>query len=176
MNNFQPKRYQRRAFQKHLGLTVQVGHLGYFEEHYQLYTQYQKYRHLGGGMDSDDQEQYKQFLLQSKVNSLLIEFRDGPNDSEPGKLRMVSIIDMIQDGLSSVYTFYDASDKKASYGTYCIMWQLQQAKDLGLPYLYLGYYIKESPKMSYKAEYEPIEVLLDSQWQVNRTTDTTESQ
>mgnify|MGYP000016942138 CR=1 FL=1 len=176
VNHFQAKRYQRRAFQKHHGLSVQVGHLGYFEEHYQLYMQYQKHRHLGGGMDSDDQEQYKQFLLQSKVNSRLIEFRDGPNDSEPGKLRMVSIIDMIQDGLSSVYTFYDASDKKASYGTYCIMWQLQQAKDLGLPYLYLGYYIKESPKMSYKAEYEPIEVLLDSQWQVNPPIEITKSQ
>jgi arginine-tRNA-protein transferase len=128
---------------------------------------YQHDRHLGGGMDGDDQDQYKQFLLQSKVNSRLIEFRDGPTDDSPGKLRIVSIIDVIQDGLSSVYTFFDTSNPHNSYGTYAILWQIEQAKKLQLPYLYLGYYIQDSPKMSYKAQFEPLELLVDDHWQKN---------
>jgi arginine-tRNA-protein transferase len=119
---------------------------------------------MGGGMDSDDQEQYQQFLLQSKVNTRLVEFREGSLSPEPGKLRMVSIIDVLQDGLSSVYTFFDTSVLQASYGTFCILWQIEQVKKLKLPYLYLGYYIKESSKMSYKAEFEPLEILDHHQW------------
>ncbi|MFM6962385.1 MAG: arginyltransferase [Polynucleobacter victoriensis] len=167
IQQFAPKRYQKRAFKKHQGLQAKVGHLAYIQEHYELYMSYQKDRHAGGGMDSDDQDQYQQFLLQSKVNTRLVEFRDGPNDPEPGKLRMVSIIDIIHDGLSSVYTFFDTSVENASYGTYCIMWQLEQAKKLNLPYLYLGYLIKESPKMAYKSEFEPLEILVDDHWQLN---------
>lgn len=167
IQQFAPKRYQKRAFKKHQGLQTKVGHLAYIQEHYELYMSYQKDRHAGGGMDSDDQDQYQQFLLQSKVNTRLVEFRDGPNDPEPGKLRIVSIIDIIQDGLSSVYTFFDTSVENASYGTYCIMWQLEQAKKLNLPYLYLGYLIKESPKMAYKSEFEPLEILVDDHWQLN---------
>lgn len=167
IQQFAPKRYQKRAFKKHQGLQAKVGHLAYIQEHYELYMSYQKDRHAGGGMDSDDQDQYQQFLLQSKVNTRLVEFRDGPNDPEPGKLRIVSIIDIIQDGLSSVYTFFDTSVENASYGTYCIMWQLEQAKKLNLPYLYLGYLIKESPKMAYKSEFQPLEILVDDHWQLN---------
>lgn len=167
IQQFAPKRYQKRAFKKHQGLQAKVGDLAYIQEHYELYMSYQKDRHAGGGMDSDDQDQYQQFLLQSKVNTRLVEFRDGPNDPEPGKLRIVSIIDIIQDGLSSVYTFFDTSVENASYGTYCIMWQLEQAKKLNLPYLYLGYLIKESPKMAYKSEFEPLEILVDDHWQLN---------
>jgi leucyl-tRNA---protein transferase len=167
VTQFKAKRYQQRAFHKHQDLVVKIGHLGYFEDHYELYLKYQQQRHQGGGMDFDDEDQYKQFLLQSKVNTRLIEFRDGPQASEPGKLRMVSIIDIIQDGLSAVYTFFDTTVQNASYGTFAIMWQIQQAKELGLPYVYLGYYIQESPKMSYKANFEPLEILVDSQWHLH---------
>jgi leucyl-tRNA---protein transferase len=160
IERFKPKRYQQRAFKKHQNLEVKIGHLEFFQEHYDLYMSYQHDRHLHGGMDGDDQDQYKQFLLQSKVNSRLIEFRDGPDGEEPGKLRIVSIIDVVQSGLSSVYTFFDTS-----YGTFAIMWQIEQTRKLQLPYLYLGYYIKESPKMSYKAQFEPLEILVDDVWQ-----------
>ncbi len=165
IERFKPKRYQQRAFKKHQDLEVKIGHLEFFQEHYDLYMSYQHDRHLHGGMDGDDQDQYKQFLLQSKVNSRLIEFRDGPDGEKPGKLRIVSIIDVVQSGLSSVYTFFDTSHQSASYGTFAIMWQIEQTRKLQLPYLYLGYYIKESPKMSYKAQFEPLEVLVDDVWQ-----------
>jgi arginine-tRNA-protein transferase len=167
VERFSPKRYQQRAFKKHQNLSVKIGHLEFFQEHYDLYMSYQHDRHLHGGMDADDQDQYKQFLLQSKVNSRMIEFRDGPDGDEPGKLRIVSIIDIVQSGLSSVYTFFDTKNTSASYGTFAIMWQIKQTKKLQLPYLYLGYYIEESPKMSYKAQFEPLEVLVNDVWQRN---------
>jgi arginine-tRNA-protein transferase len=66
-----------------------------------------------------------------------------------------------------VYTFFDTNNPSASYGTFTIMWQIEQTKKLQLPYLYLGYYIQESPKMSYKAQFEPLEILLNDVWQRN---------
>ena len=116
-------------------------------------------------MDNDDQDQYMQFLLQSRVNSRIVEFRDGPHDAHPGRLRMVSMIDILEQGISSVYTFYDTSDSGASFGGYSILWQIEQARILNLPYLYLGYYIQDSEKMSYKAKYQPMEGLIDDHWQ-----------
>jgi leucyl-tRNA---protein transferase len=166
VNQFIPTRSQRRAQKKHLGLEAHVLNLGYKDEHYQLYQRYQNDRHAGGEMDHDDQDQYMQFLLQSRVNSRIVEFRDGPEDPNPGRLRMVSMIDILEQGISSVYTFFDTSSSTASYGSYSILWQIQQCQELDLPYLYLGYYIKESEKMSYKAKYQPMEGLIDDHWQL----------
>ena len=165
VNQFTPSRSQRRAQKKHSGLEASVLNLGYQEEHYQLYQRYQSERHAGGDMDSDDQDQYMQFLLQSRVNSRIVEFRDGPHDPHPGRLRMVSMIDILEQGISSVYTFYDTSNTTVSYGSYSILWQIDQARILGLSYLYLGYYIRESNKMSYKIKYQPLEGLIDDHWQ-----------
>ncbi|HQR84006.1 arginyltransferase [Polynucleobacter sp. es-EL-1] len=162
---FQANRSQRRSWKKHQGLEIRVLNLGYQEEHYELYQQYQMTRHADDDMDRDDQDQYMQFLLQSRVNSRIVEFRDGPQDTHPGKLRMVSMIDILEQGISSVYTFFDTTNPSASYGTYSILWQIRQALELELPYLYLGYYIENSEKMSYKAKFQPIEGLIDDHWQ-----------
>jgi len=78
---------------------------------------------------------------------------------------MVSMIDILEQGISSVYTFFDISVHASSYGSFSILWQIEQAKTLDLPYLYLGYYIQESKKMSYKAKYQPLEGLIDDHWQ-----------
>jgi arginine-tRNA-protein transferase len=165
VKHFSPNRSQKRAWKKHVGLDVRVLNLGYQEEHYQLYQHYQHKRHAGEDSDQDDQDQYMQFLLQSRVNSRIVEFRDGPHDSHPGRLRMVSMIDILDQGISSVYTFFDTSNVSASYGSFSILWQIQQTLELDLPYLYLGYYIEQSEKMSYKAKFQPIEGLIDGHWQ-----------
>lgn len=111
-------------------------------------------------MDQDCREQYRNFLLQSHVDSRLIEFH------ENNRLRMVSIIDLLPDGLSSVYTFFDADVPHASFGTYNILWQIDLCRELGLDYLYLGYWIKENRKMRYKADFQPLQVLIGNCWQL----------
>jgi len=152
-------RSQRRARRTHQDLSTVVARLALVPEHYELYLRYQSTRHAGGGMDQDSREQYAQFLLQSKVNTRLVEFR-----APGGELRMVSIIDILDDGLSSVYTFFDPDVPGASFGTYNILWQIEQCRSLELRYLYLGYWIQQCPSMSYKARFNPVEHLINGQW------------
>jgi len=156
--DFRPNRTQRKCLRNHSTLDVVRHKLAYNAEHYALYLRYQRHRHAGGGMDQDSREQYQHFLLHSNVATELLEFRDGPT------LRMVALIDRLADGLSSVYAFFDPGVRGASFGTYNVLWQILRCRSLGLPYLYLGYWIAESRKMAYKATFRPAEGLRDGVW------------
>jgi arginyl-tRNA--protein-N-Asp/Glu arginylyltransferase len=160
---FVPTRSQKRAAAQHRTLQVRWSRPFFSAEHFGLYTRYQAAKHAGGGMDQDDAGQYADFLVKSHVNTLMVEFREVSPEHTSGVLKMVSIIDQLQDGLSAVYTFYDPTPGQ-SLGTYNVLWQVAHAKALGLPYLYLGYWIEDSPKMAYKARFKPAEVLSQGRW------------
>lgn len=156
---FAPSRSQRRCLTRNSHLEARFLALTYCDDHFALYRKYQASRHAGGGMDQDGSEQYTQFLLSSNVNSVLVEFREG------GELVMVSVIDQTEDGLSAVYTFFDPEREKDSLGSYGVLWQIDLARRLELPYVYLGYWIAATRKMAYKKQYQPLEGLVDGHWQ-----------
>jgi len=155
---FRPTRTQRRIDKRHDDLRSGIMPLRWKAEHFDLYQRYQSRRHGGADMDEDSQTQYSQFLLTSRVESRLVEFR-----TLGGELRMVSMIDVLKNGLSAVYTFFDP-DAPGSLGTYGILWQIRQCRSLGLPWLYLGYWIKESRKMAYKSQFRPHQILKRNVW------------
>ena len=164
LNKFNPKRYQKRAYKQHEHLTAYLKPVAFHQSHFELYISYQALRHTEPAISNktpqtDEAEQYRQFLCQSNIESLMIEFRDVSN-----VLKIVSVVDIVQDGVSAVYTFYNATDTKCSYGTFAIMWLSQWAKSLHLPYLYLGYWIKDSQKMAYKQQFTLQEKLIDGEW------------
>jgi leucyl-tRNA---protein transferase len=162
---FSPSRSQRRAFKHHQNLQATLHPLHDTAEYYALYQRYQTARHKNGGMDNDDHEAYQKFLLQSQVESRLVEFREISPAYPNGQLRMVSVIDLLDDGISSVYTFFEPDVANTSYGVYNIMWQIELCRQLQLDYVYLGYWIKASQKMAYKIHYQPAQGLINGTWQ-----------
>lgn len=180
---FKTNRSQRRAWKQHAHLEATLHPLQDNAEYFDLYQRYQRARHKDGGMDNDDRESYQNFLLQSHVDSLLVEFREpiahatltkpsvmstvegsGQAQDKRGMLRMVSVIDLLNDGLSSVYTFYEPDLPHARLGVYNVLWQIELCRKLELDFIYLGYWIENSRKMAYKTEYQPAQGLLDGEW------------
>jgi leucyl-tRNA---protein transferase len=161
LDQFTPTRSQKRAFKQHADLTANIIPVSFQTHHFELYSQYQALRHQDSEETEniDDAEQYQQFLCLSNVESLMIEFKDALDT-----VKIVSVVDIVHDGVSAVYTFYDATQTKASYGTFSILWLCDWTKSLNLPYLYLGYWIQDSPKMAYKQKFNPQQKLVDGEW------------
>lgn len=155
---FKPNRQQRKTWNRHSNLQARELPLAFNLEHYDLYCRYQQQRHPGAGMDTDSKSQYTQFLLTSRVDSCLVEFR-----LPCGTLQLVALIDKLDTGLSAVYTFFDP-DAAGSLGTYSVLWQIKRCQALNLPWLYLGYWIQESRKMAYKSQFRPFHVLRSGIW------------
>ena len=166
VNNFSASRSQRRTWKKLQHLEASLHPLEDKAEYFELYKRYQNARHLDGGMSNENHDQYQKFLLQSHVDSMLVEFR------EDGVLRMVSIIDALDDGISSVYTFFEPDMPQAGFGTYNVLWQIELCRQLQRPYLYLGYWISESRKMAYKANYQPLHGLINGEWKLLNVSET----
>ena len=159
VKNFTPDRTQRRVWKRLQNLSTKLLPLTWNEEHYLLYKDYQAQRHDLQQDDHAVRAQYAQFLLSSQVDSRLIEFRD-PNTQA---LKIVALCDMLDQGLSAVYTFF-SPDSTESLGTYAILWQIHLCESLGLPWLYLGYWIEQSRKMAYKTRFTPYQLLQNGSW------------
>ncbi len=159
VRRFQPNRSQLRNLRANNDLTAQTVPVLYNEEHYQLYRRYIQNRHQGGGMDVDDPERYLEFLGSRWADTEFVEFRHGH------QLLAVAVVDRLQDGLSAVYTFFDPAAAQRGLGTYAVLWQVAEAQRRALEYVYLGYWIAESPKMAYKAQYRPLELYTEGVWQ-----------
>lgn len=130
------------------------------EEQFALFERYLSSRHADGGMANMGWNEYRAMVEDSPKNSLMVEWRHADE-----RLAGVSITDRFKSGLSGVYKFFDPEEARRSLGTLIILWHVQRASELGLPYVYLGYWIAGSPKMDYKARFHPLEQFTSHGWQ-----------
>jgi arginine-tRNA-protein transferase len=158
--DFAPTRSQRRVLARNRGMEVRERPAAFDAAHFELYRRYIGGRHAGSSMDDADPDRYRSFLLSRHANTRFIEFRSGPDSM----LACVAVTDILTDGVSAVYTFFDPANSRRGLGVNAILWQVEYARRLKLPYVYLGYWIAESPKMTYKSKFRPLEALLGGQW------------
>ena len=157
--HFVPSRTQRRISTRNAHLTLREVSRAPSDEQYALFLRYQRTRHPGGGMDQDSPQQYARFILETHTDSRLLEARDAD-----GALCLVMLVDVADSGLSAVYTFFDPERPKDSLGTWGILRQIALCQQLGLPYLYLGYWIANSAKMAYKNRFSALQYFYASRW------------
>lgn len=158
VENFKPKRSQRKIWNRNQDLLVESTDQINNEEYFQLYQSYINARHADGDMYPPSKEQYASFLTDDLGVTMFYGFRLN------GKLVAVAVIDEMNNGLSAIYTFFDPIEDRRSLGSYVILWQIELAKKLHLPNVYLGYWIKECQKMSYKIDYRPLELYINGRW------------
>ena len=160
VQTFLPNKTQRRIYKNLKStLTTEISPLEYSEAAFLLFENYQRTRHPETFETLNSRDVFENLLLRSCTESKLIKYFDTTN-----RLRLVSVIDLLTDGISSVYTFYDTEDVKYSFGTYAILWQIEECKRHRKDYLYLGYLIKECEKMKYKTNFKPFEILFNDGW------------
>jgi len=152
VQQFLPQRHHRRIWKKNQAITVTPHPKVFNREHFNLYCRYLSSRHPKGGMDNPSPQGYIQFLACHWAQTVFYEFRLGT------QLIAVAIVDHLKEGLSAVYTFFEPSLSSRSLGVYAILWEIEETKRLNKPWLYLGYWIEECRKMSYKIDYQPIEI------------------
>ena len=158
VQEFAPKRHQRRAWELNADLDIRVIPPDYHPEHFDLYRRYLAGRHAGGGMDDPTPQQYLEFLTSSWTATLFYEmYLDG-------RLVAVAVVDQLADALSAVYTFYDPELRDRSLGKFAILYEIDTARAQGLRWLYLGYWIAACRKMSYKVDFQPLEYFWEGRW------------
>ncbi|WP_374305069.1 arginyltransferase [Ferrovibrio sp.] len=157
--DFQPSASQQRILKRNAGILTRRLPAYATREHYQVFRRYVTARHDGGGMADMEFADYRAMVEDSPVRSGLTEFR-----CPDGRLFGICLIDEMSDGISLVYSFFDPEFERRSPGSYIILWHIANALELGLPYVYLGYWIAESRKMAYKSQFSPLEALYPEGW------------
>lgn len=158
VNQFVASKRQQRICRKNEDLSIAKVDCKFSKEHYRLYAKYIQARHRDGDMYPPSAEQYKSFLFSEWGNTFFLEFR------LEGKLIAVAVTDTLSNGFSAVYSFYDVNFSSRSLGVYSVLSQIAFARNEQLDYLYLGYWIDQSTKMSYKKEFQPFEIYRNKQW------------
>jgi arginine-tRNA-protein transferase len=155
---FQPGRQHKRILKRNADISVAAARPRYTDEYFQLYRRYIEERHADGDMYPPSREQFSTFLVKDLPFSRFYEFR------AESRLLAVAVTDLLPNGLSAVYTFYDPDEERRSLGRFAILWQIGEALRLDLNAVYLGYWIKNCKKMNYKTQYRPIELLINQRW------------
>ena len=158
VQQFQFSRSQRRIWNKNSDLSVTIEDVCFKPEHFELYLNYQRARHSDSSMCDDDPEKYQEFIDSSFSRSKFVCFY------HQERLIGISVVDQFKGGLSAVYTFFDPQESKRSLGTYSILYLIKLAQMKAIPYLYLGYWIEDSPKMAYKINFRPLEGYSNRRW------------
>ena len=157
--DFTPDRTQRRILRANADLTVSEMPARATAEQFTLFQRYQKNRHADGDMAAMGYYDYRAMIEDTPISTGILEFRDAQD-----RLLGACLTDWLADGLSAVYSFFDPDEDKRSLGTFAVLWLIGRARSLGLPYVYLGYWVPESRKMAYKARFRPSEILISGAW------------
>ncbi len=165
--DFAPSRSQRRILNRNKHLTRRATSPWATEEQYTLFRDYLDSRHATGGMADMDLFEFAAMVEETPIRSRLIEYEDlaERNTGPRNGLKAVCLTDILDDGLSMVYSFFDPEGERNSFGTYIILDHIQIAREMGLPYVYLGYWVPGSPKMGYKANFKGVEIYRAGTWQ-----------
>lgn len=164
-HEFLPSATQKKLLKRNGDLEVTACRAWATDEQFQLLRRYLSARHPGGGMAGMDEDDYADMVEHSPVNSLIVEYREPARNGRRGKLVGACLTDRQADGLSMIYSFFAADDEdRQGLGNFIIMDHILRARDAGLPYVYLGYWVKGSARMAYKTRYQPLEVLGPAGW------------
>ncbi len=162
--DFKPSRSQRRILKRNAHLRRHVTSAWATEDQFDLFRRYLDSRHADGGMADMDVFEFAAMIEETPVRTRILEYSDGTGRSK-GALWSVCLTDVLEDGLSLVYSFFDPEFAQNSLGSYMILDQVELARRVGLPYVYLGYWVPGSPKMDYKARFSALEIYHGERWQ-----------
>ena len=163
--DFKPSRTQRRIARRNGGLRRTANAPWATEEQYALFRSYLDSRHADGGMADMDIFEFAAMIEETPIRSRVVEYNAPDPEGGSDDLIAVCLTDLLDDGLSMVYSFYEPSRHNDSLGTYAILDHIDIARDAGLPYVYLGYWVPGSAKMGYKAKFDALEVYSEGAWQ-----------
>ncbi len=158
VDQFQLRRSQKRIVKRNSDIELRIEEATFSRRHYHLYERYISLRHADGDMYPPSEDQYRSFLLSPWSNSMFLSLY------QDNRLLSVAVTDKQANGLSAIYTFFEPNEARRSLGSLSILKQIEFCQQLGLPYLYLGYWIKDCNKMSYKTQYRPTELFVNNRW------------
>ena len=158
VEHFNPSKNQKRCIKKNKLTSIIIKPAQFEQHHYEMYQRYQYHRHEDGSMANSSKEDYINFLASDWCDTLFVEFLIDD------QCVAVAIIDVLDNALSAVYTFFEPDFSHLSLGTYAVLWQIEFAKQKKLDFIYLGFWIKDCGKMSYKTQYQPIQGLIEKEW------------